>query len=477
MNKKTVIDKIWDFFASVKLAVIIFALLSLTSIIGTIIEQNVDPAKNIRVISKLFGQSAAPGLFKVFDSLGFMDMYHSWWFVTILLLFAANLIICSVDRLPKIVKAAREPIKPLPEDLFKGFGIKKEILLTGRPEATRAAVSNAVKRVMGFTLAEVKEDNGYQLYAQRGSYTRLGVYITHFSILVILIGAILGIFLGFKGFLNLPEGSVSEIAYKRDGKEQPLGFGIRCDAFTVDFYGNTDMPKAYKSVLSIIKDGKEVMKKEISVNDPLKYEGVTFYQSSYGIVPGGEQKSIYRLRLTPKGGKTEDVELKMGESFAIAGTNLTGKIEDFSPALGFDQSTGKPFTYAEQMNNPAVLITFYENGQRKFGGWIFKRIPDTSRLPDGNIVEFAGVWGMQYTGLQVRRDPGVWVVYLGCITMAIGLFVTFFMSHRRAWIRLIEDKNRTRVVIGASANKNKAAFEARIDKLVSFLSKAPEGGR
>ena len=110
VNKKTVIDKIWDFFASVKLAVIIFALLSLTSIIGTIIEQNVDPAKNIRVISKLFGQSAAPGLFKVFDSLGFMDMYHSWWFVAILLLFAANLIICSVDRLPKIVKVVTSSV-------------------------------------------------------------------------------------------------------------------------------------------------------------------------------------------------------------------------------------------------------------------------------------------------------------------------------------------------------------------------------
>jgi len=477
VNKKTLIDKIWDSFASVKLAVIIFALLSLTSIIGTIIEQNVDPAKNIKVISKLFGQAAAPSLFKVFDSLGFMDMYHSWWFVAILLLFAANLIICSVDRLPKIVKVVREPIKPLSEDCFKGFGIKKEILLAGKPEAARSVVSDAVKRVTGFNLAEVKEDNGYQLYSQKGNYTRLGVYITHFSILLILIGAITGVFLGFKGFLNLPEGSTSTVAYTRDGKEQPLGFGIRCDLFTVDFYGNTDMPKAYKSLLSVIKEGKEVMRKEISVNDPLKYEGVTFYQSSYGIVPRGEEKSIFRLRLTPKGGKTEDVEVKSGGSFRIPGTNLTGTIEDFSPALGFDQSTGKPFTYAEQMNNPAVLISFYESGKRIFGGWIFKRIPDTWRLPDGNIVEFAGIWGIQYTGVQVRRDPGVWVVYLGCITMAVGLFITFFMSHRRLWIRLTEDKNRTRVVIGASANKNKAAFEAKIDKLTSFLSKAPEGGR
>jgi cytochrome c biogenesis protein len=477
VNKKTFIDKIWDFFSSVKLAVVMFAGLSLTSIIGTVIEQNVEPAKNIKVLSKLFGQSAAPTLFKIFDSLGFMDMYHSWWFVAILLLFAANLIICSIDRLPKIVKAVREPIKQLPEDQFRGFGIKKEIVLTGKPEVTREVVSDAVKRVLGFNLAEGKEGQGYQLYAQKGNYTRFGVYITHFSILVILIGAVIGIAFGFKGFLSLPEGVVSTVAYARGGQEEPLGFGIRCDAFTVDFYGNTDMPKAYKSLLTVIKDGKKMLSKEISVNDPLKYEGVTFYQSSYGIVPGGLEKSVFRLRVTPAGGKPEDVELKFGGSFTIPGTNLTGTIEDFSPALGFDQMTGKTFTYAEQMNNPAVLISFSENGKRKFGGWIFKRIPDTWRLPGGHIVEFAGIWGIQYTGLQVRNDPGVGFVYVGCAAMAIGLFVTFFMSHRRLWIRLIEEKKHTRLIIGASANKNKAAFEGKIDKLMSFLSKTAEGGR
>jgi len=61
--------------------------------------------------------------------------------------------------------------------------------------------------------------------------------------------------------------------------------------------------------------------------------------------------------------------------------------------------------------------------------------------------------------------------------MAVGLFITFFMSHRRLWIRLIEEKNRTHVIIGASANKNKVAFAGKIDKLVNSLSKVTEGGR
>ena len=519
-KNKGFIDRIWDFFSSIRLAIVVFAALALTSIIGTVLEQNADPERNIRLLAKLFGESAAPTLFSVFERLGFMDMYHSWWFVAILMLFAANLIICSVDRLPKILKVVKEPIKPLSEDRFKGFGIKKEFVLNGGPEKTKGMVSETIKKVAGFNPSEVKEENGYQLYSQKGNYTRLGVYITHFSILVILLGAVVGIFFGFKGFLNLPEGKVYSVAFSRtrssaqtqefervlnaveasEGNLQnaskslgidenslrammrkfgifPLGFSIRCDMFRVDFYGKSDMPKAYRSWLSVIKDGKEVMKKAIEVNEPLKYEGITFYQSSYGIVPGGVENGIFRFKATPKDGRTEELNARFGSSFILPGTNLTATIEDFSPALGFDQATGRPFTYAKQMNNPAVYISFLEKGTRKFGGWILKRYPETWSLPDGYTLEFVDLWGSQYTGLQVRKDPGVWIVYLGCLTMAIGLYIAFFMSHRRLWVKLINERNSTRVIIGASANKNKQAFERKVDKLVSHLTRTKEGGK
>ena len=94
-------------FSSIKLAVVIFALIAITSIIGTIIEQNTAPEKNIKLIGKLFGDSIAPALYNAFDFLGFMDMYHSWWFVALLMLFAANLTVCSIDRLPRIWKLVK----------------------------------------------------------------------------------------------------------------------------------------------------------------------------------------------------------------------------------------------------------------------------------------------------------------------------------------------------------------------------------
>ncbi|HEX8947773.1 MAG TPA: cytochrome c biogenesis protein ResB, partial [Dissulfurispiraceae bacterium] len=93
----------------------------------------------------------------------------------------------------------------------------------------------------------------------------------------------------------------------------------------------------------------------------------------------------------------------------------------------------------------------------------------TWRVPDGT-VEFKTLWGAQYTGLQVRKDPGVWIVYLGSLVMALGLYAAFFMSHRRVWARITGDKNGAKVLVAASANKNKAAFEQKIDKLVKTLS-------
>ncbi len=472
-KNQTIVDRIWNSFSSITLAVVFFTLISLTSMIGTVIEQNAEPEKNLKVIGKLFGESLAPTLYNIFERLGFMDMYHSWWFVTLLLLFAANLVICSIDRLPKIWKLVKEPINPLSEEHFKGVGIKREIVLRGKTEKVRGVVGTAIKNA-GFNFSEAKEANGYQLYSQKGSYSRLGVYITHFSILVILLGAIIGIFFGFKGFLNLPEGAISSVAYYRSGIEQPLGFSIRCDNFLVDFYGGSDMPKAYKSWLTIIKDGKEVIKKTIEVNDPLTYEGITFYQSSYGMVP--DAQGIFMLKAISKDGKRETINLKHNESFTIPGTSITGKIINFSPALGMDQ-TGRPFTYADMMNNPAIYIEFSEGGKQKYAGWLLKRYPETWALPDGHIVEFMDYWGIEYTGLQVRKDPGVWVVYLGCITISIGLFIAFFVSHRRLWVRLIEDKNGTRVTVGATANKNRQAFERKIDKIIALLSKSQGGGK
>ncbi len=471
-RKEGLVDRVWGLFASVRFAVVLFLLIALTSIIGTVIEQGAEPEKNLMLLKRLFGDSLAPSAFRLFESLGFMDMYRSWWFVSLLALFAANLIICSIDRLPRIWRLAVEPVRPISPQAADRVAIRREARLKGPPDAVRDRVERALASAGFKPLHSPDGEDGYQLYSQKGGYTRLGVYITHLSIIVIMLGAVTGMFFGFRGYMSIQEGYASDVAYGRDDSTHRLGFAIRCDDFDVEFYDLSDMPKAFRSRLTVIRGGREVLKKVVEVNSPLRYGGYTFYQSNYGMVPDAEGYFILKVR--GPSGDAVTVNRMLGESFVIPGTEIVGTIRDFSPALAMDDS-GRTYTYSGMMNNPAVYVEFSERGRERYSGWILRRYPSTWRLPDGNLVELVDYWGVQYTGLQVRKDPGVWLVYLGSGIMTLGLCIAFFTSHRRIWVIVRREGRHSAVTVLATANKNRQAFERRIERLVSRLSGGSDG--
>jgi cytochrome c biogenesis protein len=525
------INAIWRVFASVKLAVTLFILIASSSIIGTIIEQNVSPEKNAMLFTKIFGVLGDKAIIQIYEvayKLGFMDMYHSWWFRVFLFLFSANIVICSIDRLPRIWKLVQAPMHPKKEKVIEADGDKQEGAVKANLNQAKETVI-ALLRKKGYSPLESSEHAGsVQLYSHKHAFTRLGVYVVHLSIILIFAGAMLGSLWGFHGQLALPENAVSD-TYYNNGAELPLGFSVKCYDFDIDYYDN-DMPKTYRSDLAIIDNGQQMVRQTISVNNPLKYKGVTFYQSSYGKLQDAKGKFIIKV-VNDKGQQTRH-ELNLGDEFPIEGVGLRGKVVDFSPALWKDES-GKAFTYSEEMVNPAVYILFIENtpafkltedaygdlktdglpeetinqlkplqdkpftdkqaffeaveqaiGKEKteqyraailkgaenevlkYAGWIWKRYPITGELADEKRkVIFEDYAGVMYTGLQVRKDPGVWLVYLGCFVMTIGLFMAFFMSHKKIWILLKQKKNAVSIAVTGATNKNKLSFVKELEML------------
>ncbi len=471
-EKKDIFESIWKFLASIKLAIFTLMALALLSIVGTIVEQGAEPAQNIALLGKLFGEASAPTIYNIFANLGFMDMYGSWWYVGLLVLFSINLIVCSIDRFPKTWKVMNRPLRPLAEKAIKSLPIRKELTFKAKGNVARDEFYNALKS-MRYKVLEANDEGSVQLYTQKGTYARLAVYVVHLSIILIFLGAIIGVRFGFKGYLNLIEGQASNVAYKSPTEKIPLDFTIKCNWYETAYYEGGDTPKEFSSELVILENGKEVVKKIIEVNDPLVYKGITFYQSNYGMLK--EAQGYFVLTVIPSVGQEKTLWLKAGDTFEVPGTATKGTVIDFSPALTRDQNTGELTSYSENMVNPAVAIEFEESGKEPYKGWILKRYPETGILPGGNVIRFDDYWGVEYTGLQVAKDPGVWLIYLASIIMTLGLYICFFISHRKIWVQIRDEKKSVTVSVGASVNRNKIAFEREIEKLILHASESIEG--
>jgi cytochrome c biogenesis protein len=435
MNKK---NPIFSFFSSVKLALFTLFLLSVTSIIGTVIPQK----ESIDWYISNYSETTA----RVFQVFSIPDMYNSWWFLGLLGLLALNLIVCSIDRFPGVWKQVKaDNLATDPKRLQKmrlsasWTSDKSEEAL-----ATELTTSLASK---GWKAGQRQRDNALLLFAQKGALTRTGVYIVHASILIIFLGAIIGEMYGFKGSVMLPETQATNFIYQfGTGKSIDLGFTVRCERFEIDFY-DSGMPKAYRSQLTVLENDKVILEKEIVVNDPLTYKGITFYQSSY---QGYED---FLLTITnQESGETETVTLPFQQQQTL--TKHSGRIGIIN-AQAMGQSITKMKVWFKDEQGPAS--TFWINA----GGQVTVERP-------GQKFTIAGKQ-MYATGLQVAKDPGVWVVYLGCGMMILGLFVAFFMSHRRLWVLLTKEGGETTILMSGSTNKNKFGFDRIFASLSSDL--------
>jgi cytochrome c biogenesis protein len=444
------IETLLSLFKSLKLTIALLILLALLSIIGTFIQQNASSAEYI--------QRYGIDLYNVLSFFNLFDMYHSWWFSAILFILVINLITCSIYRLPGVwSQAFRKP---------DSGGLKDSMVKT-LPYVERVQLSNLAKRERDLQSSLKKwfkmpirfeTESAVTLFSEKGKRSRLGIPITHLSILIILIGGLMGSLFGFRGYVNILEGETVDRIYLRvrdQDVEERLGFKVRCDDFNITYYnlpGNEKHVKEYASTLTILENGQEVLREMIKVNHPLHYKGMAFYQSSYG--------SIHDISLgvQRKNGKEKTV-LKMfeGETIPIPNSNTQVRL----------------LRYIEQVHTfgEGVQVALFKPDQRPQTIWVFKDFQDMKQQGSDDLsFTLEGVNSKEYTGLQVARDPGVWIVWLGSGLMIFGLIVSFFFSHQRVWVR-IPKNSEGEIVVAGSANKNRVGFEKTFVQLVEELRK------
>jgi cytochrome c biogenesis protein len=297
----------------------------------------------------------------------------------------------------------------------------------------------------------MEREGTFLLFAQKGAWTRLGVYVVHLSVLIILIGAITGTFFGFQAYVFLAEGRATDTIFLQGSSEPvPLGFRLQCDRFERTFYAN-GMIKQYHADLTVFDPARETpYRKSIIVNDPLTYRGLTFYQAdSY---PLNEFLVRIRNRTT---GQEQAFRVPPEQEVIWQGTAVSFRVEELKvDEDGAVQQAKISFT-ADAAAEPSVF-------------WMKDRDTLTIRQSD---AEFSISFRQFYTTLLlVTKDPGVMIVYFGCLLMVVGLTICFFLAHRRIWVRISPGTIQgAMILVSGTSNKNKPAFADRFQELVNRL--------
>jgi cytochrome c biogenesis protein len=439
---------IWNFFASVKLTVGLLLALAATSIIGTLIPQNETPAAYVRAFGEV--------LYRIFYILDIFDMYHSWWFQFLLLMLAANITVCSIERLSATWKIVFVKKPNVNISRMTRLPDKAHFCINMQPAQVEKTYLPYISKKYRYTRIE-KTVEGYGIYGENGRWTRLGVYGVHLSVLLLLIGGLVGSIFGFEGFVNIPEGeTMDRIRLRNTPQTKRLDFGIRCDDFDVQFY-DTGAPKEFRSRLTILENGQPVLNKDIIVNDPLRYKGINIFQSSYGPVSAKGATLNFKSSAT---GMVYSQPATMGEPVAVPEAGGEFIIEEYRNSYQFrGRNIGEVFvgSLTPGNGNPETVV-------------LPLRFPDFDRMRNGDWVVFVSDPRYRYfTGLQVTKDPSVWIVYTGFIMMIIGCYVAFFMSHERIFVEVMQQGRQSSIHVSGTSNKNKLGMRKKVKTIADRL--------
>ncbi|MBA4390206.1 MAG: hypothetical protein C0399_04635 [Syntrophus sp. (in: bacteria)] len=415
-QKKGIAETLFDLFISKRLSMLILALIAAGSILGTIIKQGANESEYLTVYSE--------ATYRIINIFGLDDAYHSLWFKALIVLFAINLTLCTAQGLIRFIKEKRQTDIPEFDRLSK-----MELNLRVDNERKEKAIGVLKK------FYRLIRDENRGLILEKGIPSRLGVFIIHGSIITVLVGSFIGLVFGFKGFLILRVGETKDHVTARGGHQDmiTLGFALKCKDFKASYYPE-GQPKDYVSTVEVIEGGTIVKEKDIRVNDPLYHKGIRFYQSSYG------KKTSFLFHVAD-----EAVALTEQEPFQKKGLALM------------------VVRFAEEIHNlgPGVQIAYLE-GDRPQSRWFLLNVEKMkSQVIGGVAVRFDEIREESYTGIEVARDPGVFVVWTGFALMLLGLYVNFFTYYRRVYVVSAADG----IIVAGYALKNKEAFKKEFEKL------------
>jgi cytochrome c biogenesis protein len=417
---------IFKTLADLRFAIILLLIIAISSIIGTIIEQDqpIEMYKsNYPLINPLFGFLS----WDIILRFGFDHVYSTWWFICFIFILGISLLTCTfVQQLPALKIARRCQFLRTSKQFYK-LKIIKTIEVN--------SLSNIFFKI---------QDNNYSIfhqknifYSYKGLIGKIAPVIVHLSLILILLGTIITALTGLKAQEIIPKTEtvhIQNLLFNGPFSKIP-DVSTRINDFWIT-YSNKNIINQYYSDISIINNfGTELQQKTIYVNQPAKFNGITYYQTDWnllGLRVQVDNLNIFQYPLVSIVNKSNKLWVSwistsqsLKEGFTILIMDLQGYCSiynEFGVFLG-NWELNEPF----KINFPLILIDILSS-----------------------------------TGLQIKVDPGIPFIYSGFSFLMLSTLLSY-ITYSQIWILEHSDQ----ILVGGNTNRAKFDFELEFANMIN----------
>lgn len=411
-------QKIFRLLADLRFSIFILLLISFCSIAGTIIEQDqsIEIYKiNYPLTNPIFG-------FLTWDRIlqfGLDHVYKTWWFFTLIFLFGISLISCTfLQQLPSL-KIARRC------QFFRTTG-----------QFYRLKISTILNNFSFNKILSRIKDNQYSIFQQKniiycykGLIGRIAPIVVHFSMILVLLGTIIGSLFGFKAQEIVPKTETFHIQNILNNGQ--LTFvpktSARVNDFWITYTKSKTISQFYSDISILDNQGNETDRKTIAVNYPLISNSVYYYQTDWNLIGlrfQNQNKEIIEYPL---------INLNQNKVWLTWISN--------NPSL----------------NEGNVIIIDNLEGYCSVYNEIGQFLGNIELNETGNFkTPLTLLEIISSTGLQIKTDPGIPVIYLGFFFLMMSTLISY-ITYSQIWII---QKNQ-QIFIGG--NTNRAIFEFELE--------------
>jgi len=418
-------QNIFKSIADLRFAIFILLIIACFSVIGTVIEQDqsIETYKlNYPLTNRIFGFLA----WDIILQFGFDHIYKTWWFITLIILFGVSLLTCTLLQQFPSLKIARR---------CQFFRTTQQFC--------RLNISTNLKHLLFSQLFFKIKEKHYSifqqkniLYCYKGLVGRIAPIIVHFSMIIILIGAIFGSISGFKAQEIVPKTETFHIQNVLNNGQFTIipKVSIRINDFWITYTKQTTITQFYSDISFLNADGNEIQRKTIFVNSPAKYNGIDYYQTDWNIIG---------LR----------VKVKNSSIFQYPFINLPNSQEKIWLTW---------ISTNEQLDNGLTLLIDNLQGYcsvyNKVGNFI-GNLELNENLKLGNSLILIDI--LSSTGLQIKADPGITLIYLGFLFLMLSTLISY-ITYSQIWIV----QNKQKIFIGGNTTRATFEFELEFLKLI-----------